>query len=72
MYEVLRIKVGGVRTYHHIIVTGIRLEGQTEKYECFCNEFQQKFPHFYRASWYYQSFIYSPTDALVGWLKKRY
>jgi len=50
MYEVLRIKVGGVRTYHHIIVTGIRLEGQTEKYECFCNEFQQKFPHFYRAS----------------------
>ena len=27
------------------------------------------FSHSYRASWYYQSFIYSPTDALVSCLK---
>ena len=27
-------------------------------------------PHSYSASWYYQSFIYSPTDALVSCLKK--
>jgi len=27
-------------------------------------------PHSYHASWYYQSFIYSPTDALVSCLKK--
>ena len=26
----------------------------------------RRFPHSYRASWYYQSFIYSPTDALVS------
>ena len=27
------------------------------------------FSHSYRASWYYQTFIYSPTDALVSCLK---
>jgi hypothetical protein len=27
------------------------------------------FPHSYRASWYYQTFIYSPTDAPVSCLK---
>jgi len=30
------------------------------------------FSHSYRASWYYRSFIYSPTDALVSCLKKQY
>ena len=29
--EVLCIKVGGIHTYHHIIVIGIRLEGLTKK-----------------------------------------
>ena len=29
MYEVLRFKVGGIYTYHHVIVTGIRLKGLT-------------------------------------------
>ena len=28
------------------------------------------FSHSYRASWYYQSFIYSPPDALVSCIKK--
>jgi len=28
------------------------------------------FVHLYLASWYYQSFIYSPTDAPVSCLKK--
>jgi hypothetical protein len=28
-----------------------------------------KFSHLYRASWYYQSFIYSPADTLVSCLK---
>jgi len=30
------------------------------------------FSHSYTASWYYQSFSYSPTDALVSCLKKQY
>jgi len=30
------------------------------------------YSHSYRASWYCQSFIYSPTDALVSCLKKQY
>ena len=30
------------------------------------------FPHSYHASWYYQSFIYSPTDVPVSCLKKQY
>ena len=30
------------------------------------------FSHSYRASCYYQSFIYSTTDALVSYLKKQY
>jgi len=29
------------------------------------------FSHSYRASWYYQSFIYSPTDAPVSCLKEQ-
>ena len=29
--EVLCIKVGGIHTYHHVIVTGIRLEDLTKK-----------------------------------------
>ena len=29
------------------------------------------FSHSYHASWYYQSFTYSPTDALVRCLKKK-
>jgi len=31
MYEVLRIKVGGIRTYLHVIVTGVRLQGLAKK-----------------------------------------
>jgi len=33
------------------------------------NENPQVFSHSYRASWYYQGFIYSPTDALVSCFK---
>jgi hypothetical protein len=29
--EVLCIKVGGIHNYHHVIITGIRLEGLTKK-----------------------------------------
>ena len=32
--------------------------------------FFTQFSHSYLASWYYQSFSYSPTDALVSCLKK--
>ena len=32
----------------------------------------RNFSHSYRAPWYYQSFIYSPTHALVSCLKKQY
>ena len=35
----------------------------TNKGRVFC------FSHSYRASWYYQGFIYSPTDVLVSCLK---
>ena len=30
------------------------------------------FSHSYRASWYYQSFFYSPTDAQVNCLKNNF
>ena len=34
--------------------------------------FSSFFSHSYRQSWYYQCFIYSPTDAPVSCLKKQY
>jgi hypothetical protein len=35
MNEVLRIKLDGIHTYHHVIVPGIRLEGLTKEKNVF-------------------------------------
>jgi len=42
----------------------------SDMFRCYSYTFSFYFPHSYRASWYYQSFIYSPTDAPVSCLKK--
>ena len=40
---------------------------------CRCGGNEQiVFSHSYRASWYHQSFVYSPTDSPVSCLKKKY
>jgi len=38
----------------------------------YTQNFSNKYSHSYRASSYYQSFIYAPTDALVSCLKEQY
>ena len=47
-----------------------RYNTSLDKFVCLRNtSFYFYFPHSYRASWYYQSFIHSPTDALVSCLE---